>query len=59
MSQSSVGMLAGLLLAVAAAVGGWPAFLLALLLGTLGFLAGAQLSGRLDLIGLVSSRGRG
>ena len=59
MSQSSVGMLAGLLLAVAAAVGGWSAFLLALLLGTVGFLVGAQLSGRLDLIGLVSARGRG
>ncbi len=63
MSSSSTpviaGILFGLLLAIAAAIGGWSAFALALLLGAVGALVGAQVSGRIDIVEMVSSRGRG
>lgn len=54
-----LGIIAGLLLALAAAVGGWSAFALAVFLGGLGGLVAAQATGRIDLLELVSSRGRG
>jgi hypothetical protein len=59
MKPSVTGLFTGLLLALTAAVGGLGWLLLALLLGALGFLVGAQLEGRVDLTGLVPGRRRG
>ncbi len=53
------GILIGLLLALAAAIGGWSAFALAVFLGAVGGLVAAQLSGRIDVVEMVSGRGRG
>lgn len=58
MSTSTVGLLAGLLLAVAAAAGGLVGFLIALVLGAAGYLVGAQLDGEVDLSSLVGRRNR-
>lgn len=59
MSVSVIGMLAGLLLAIAAIVGGFNGFLLAFVLGVVGWLVGAVLSGEVDLSSMRSGRGRG
>jgi hypothetical protein len=56
MSTSSLGLLAGLLLAVAAATGGFGGFLLAVVLGAVGWLLGAHLEGRVDLGQWLRSR---
>jgi len=58
-SPSLAGLFAGLLLALVAAVGGLGWFLLALLLGVVGYLVGAHLEGRIDLAGLLPGRSRG
>lgn len=58
MSTSTVGLLAGLLIAVAAASGGLVGFLIALVLGAAGYLVGAQLDGEVDLSRLVGRRDR-
>lgn len=49
MTTPTIGLLAGLLLTIAATTGGLGGLLLALLLGAGGYVAGAQLSGDLDL----------
>lgn len=59
MSATSTGILAGLLLAIAAAIGGWSAFALAVFLGTIGGFVGAQVTGRVDVVSLISTRNRG
>ncbi|GGF94799.1 hypothetical protein GCM10007304_05830 [Rhodococcoides trifolii] len=59
MSSSTVGLLAGLLIAVAAAAGGFTGFLIALILGAAGFALGAYRDGELDLDSLLRGRGRG
>ncbi len=59
MSTSTIGLLAGLLLGVAAAVGGFWGFLIALVLGVVGYLAGAQYDGEVDLGQLLGGRRRG
>jgi len=59
MSVSVIGLLAGLLLAIAAIVGGFNGFLLAFVLGAVGWLVGAVLSGEVDLSSMRSGRGRG
>lgn len=59
MTTSSLGLIAGLLLGVAAAVGGLSGFLLALMLGVIGYLIGGHRDGEFDLIALVRGRGRG
>jgi uncharacterized membrane protein len=56
---STVGLIAGLLLGIAAAIGGFWAFLLTLVLGTVGFLVGGQVDGELDLRQVLGSRRRG
>lgn len=56
MSKSSVGLIAGILLALAAVIGGWSGFLLALVLGAVGLAVGAQLDGSVDLPGLFRGR---
>lgn len=59
MTTSTIGLIAGLLLGIAAAAGGFPGFLIALVLGVIGYLVGGQLDGELNLADLLRGRGRG
>ncbi len=59
MTTSTVGLLAGLLLGVAAAAGGFTGFLVALVLGVVGYLVGGHRDGEFDLNALLRGRGRG
>ncbi|GAA1749693.1 DUF2273 domain-containing protein [Aeromicrobium alkaliterrae] len=56
MTTSTVGLIAGLLLAIAIAVGGFTGFLVALVLGTAGYLVGGHVDGEVDLSALVGRR---
>jgi len=58
-SASTVGLLAGLLLALVAAVGGWGWLFLGALFGVIGYVVGAHLEGRIDLAALLPGRSRG
>ncbi|MDQ3343042.1 MAG: hypothetical protein M4D85_00185 [Actinomycetota bacterium] len=58
MTTSTVGLFAGLLLGIAAAAGGFSAFLLALVLGVLGYVVGGQYDGEFDLSALWGGRRR-
>lgn len=58
-SASTVGLFAGLLLALVAATGGWGWLFLGALLGALGYVVGAHLEGRIDLSALLPGRSRG
>jgi uncharacterized membrane protein len=49
MTTSTLGLLAGLLIAIATAAGGFTGFLLAVILGLLGWAVGAYKDGELDL----------
>lgn len=49
MTTSTVGLLAGLLLGIAAAAGGFPGFLIALVLGVIGYVVGGHYDGEVDL----------
>lgn len=53
MNATQAGLLAGLLLGVATAFGGASAFLIALMLGGIGFVVGRVLDGKLDLGELI------
>lgn len=57
MGKSSTGLLAGLLLAIAIIVGGWTGLLVAVVLGLVGLVVGAQLSGDVDVPTLFRGRG--
>ncbi|GAA4117039.1 hypothetical protein GCM10022215_17250 [Nocardioides fonticola] len=57
MPSSTLGLVAGLLLAIAALLGGFLGFVLAILLGGGGYLVGAHLDGDLDLSALRGRRG--
>lgn len=57
MTATHTGLLAGLVLGTAAALGGFGAFFLALVLGAIGFVVGRVLDGDLDL-GTLLGRGR-
>jgi len=59
MSNIAIGLFAGILLALVAAVGGFSMFLLAVVLGGVGVVVGLVLDGRLDLSGVVAGRRRG
>jgi uncharacterized membrane protein len=59
MTTSTLGMIAGLLLAIAAAAGGLVGFLMALVLGTAGYLIGGHYDGEVDLGRLAGRRDRG
>lgn len=59
MTTSSLGLIAGLLLGVAAAAGGFTGFVIALLLGVIGYLVGGQADGQFDLSAMLRGRGRG
>ena len=56
MTTSTVGLLAGLLLGIAAAVGGFGGFLIALVLGVIGYLVGGHYDGELHLSKVLSRR---
>jgi uncharacterized membrane protein len=56
MSLSTIGLFAGLLLAIAAAAGGWGYFLLAVVLAAVGFAIGKVLDGEVDLSPYLSNR---
>ncbi len=56
MTTSTIGLIAGLLLAIAILVGGFLGLLLALVLGTAGYLAGGHVDGEFDLGALLRGR---
>ncbi len=49
MSVSTIGLFTGLLLAIAAILGGFWGFVLALALGGVGWIVAAQIEGRIDI----------
>ncbi|GLY53569.1 MULTISPECIES: hypothetical protein [Lentzea] len=53
MSTTALGLLTGLALGLAAAFGGFSAFLLVLVFGALGLIAGRVAEGKLDLAQLL------
>lgn len=57
MNASQTGLMAGLVLGIAGAFGGFGAFLIVLILGAIGFAVGRVLDGELD-INAVLGRGR-
>lgn len=59
MSSVAIGLFAGLLLALVAAVGGFSMFVLALVLAAVGVLVGMVVDGRLDVTGMLAGRRRG
>lgn len=59
MSSTAVGLIVGLLLAIAGILGGFSGFVFAVLLGGAGMAVGAHRDGHLDLGALLRSRGRG
>ena len=59
MTTSTVGLLAGLLLAIAVAAGGFTGLLVAVILGAAGYLIGAQRDGEIDVAAIFRGRGRG
>ncbi len=59
MTTATAGLLAGLLLGVAAAAGGFTGFLLALILGALGYVIGGHRDGEFDALEFLRGRGRG
>jgi len=59
MTTSTVGLIAGLLLAIAIAAGGLTGFLFAIVLGAAGYLVGGHVDGEIDLSALTGRRGRG
>lgn len=58
MNATLLGLIAGLALGFAGAFGGFGAFLIVALFGTLGLLLGRYLDGKLDLSALTGSRDR-
>ncbi|GAA1403709.1 MULTISPECIES: DUF2273 domain-containing protein [Oerskovia] len=56
MSVSTIGLLTGILLALAAILGGFWGFVLAAVLGGVGWVVGAQIEGRIDLGAAFRSR---
>jgi len=57
--MASVGMFAGILLGIAAVMGGLTGFLLALVLGVVGWVAGGRYEGDPDVSRLFIGRRRG
>ncbi|QCW49436.1 MULTISPECIES: DUF2273 domain-containing protein [Nocardioides] len=56
MTTSTIGLIAGLLLTIAIVAGGFTGFLLAVVLGGVGYLVGGHVDGELDLAALVRGR---
>lgn len=53
MNATQIGLLTGLILGLAAAAGGFVGFLIALVLGAIGFVVGRALDGDMDLSGVL------
>lgn len=51
-----IGLIAGLALGFAGAFGGWSAFVIVLVLGAIGLVAGRVIDGQLDLAAYLGSR---
>jgi uncharacterized membrane protein len=58
MRPSTAGLVVGLVLGLAAAFGGFHAFLLVTVLGGLGLVVGQVVEGRIDLSGYLGGGGR-
>lgn len=58
-NNATIGLFAGLLLALAVTTGGFGGFVLAVLLGGIGLAIGLQRDGTVDLGALLRSRNRG
>jgi uncharacterized membrane protein YeaQ/YmgE (transglycosylase-associated protein family) len=58
-TTSTIGLIAGLLLGLAAAAGGFTGFLIALVLGAIGYVIGGQRDGEFDVVSMLRGRGRG
>ena len=58
MSPSATGLIAGMLLGIAGAFGGFGAFVIVLFLGAVGFIVGRVLEGRTDVESMFSDWGR-
>jgi outer membrane lipoprotein SlyB len=58
-TTSTIGLFAGLLLGLTAAVGGFTGFLIALVLGAIGYVIGGQRDGEFDVVSMLRGRGRG
>ena len=58
-TNAGIGLLAGLLLAIAAVTGGFSGFVIGVLLGGIGLALGLQRDGVIDLSALVRRRDRG
>ncbi len=56
MTTSTIGLIAGLLLTIAILVGGALGALLAIVLGTAGYLIGGQIDGELDVMAFIRGR---
>ena len=59
MQMSMMGLLAGLLLAIVAVIGGLTGFLLAIVLGGIGYVIGAHFDGQFNLSEVLQGRRRG
>jgi nitrate/nitrite transporter NarK len=57
-TASSLGLIAGLLLGIAAAIGGFGGFLVALVLGAVGYAIAGHVAGEIDLTQLTRARER-
>ncbi|CAM01177.1 hypothetical protein A8924_2264 [Saccharopolyspora erythraea NRRL 2338] len=58
MNATQTGLLAGLILGTAAAVGGFAGFLIALAVGAIGLVVGRVLDGEMDVRDILGRRGR-
>ncbi|KQR99670.1 hypothetical protein ASG12_02425 [Williamsia sp. Leaf354] len=58
-NNATIGLIVGLLLAIAATTGGFGGFILAIVLGAVGLAVGLHRDGTIDLSGLLRSRNRG
>lgn len=59
MNNTVIGLVTGLLLALAGIIGGFGGFVFAVMLGGLGLAIGAHRDGHVDLGALLRGRGRG
>lgn len=56
MTTSTIGLMAGLLLSIAAVTGGFAGFLLAVVLGVVGYAVGGHFDREIDLNALIGRR---
>ena len=59
MNNTVIGLITGLLLALAGIIGGFGGFVFAVMLGGIGLAIGAHRDGHVDLGALLRGRGRG